>query len=1166
MNRKCLYLCPFLLLIFVVFFTPFNTLIAQCNAGEVEVLVDITPDANYTIDNTRWEVLNTDGSVFYAGTLGETICVPDNTCFDFVIYDDFGNGVAGSPPGSYAVYYDGDLVTSGVDFGSEETTDFGVCPAGSSCNFPIIGTAPGQYTAGGPDTWYEFIPANTGLYEINTCAFGNTCNTAIWVYDRCQGLLADESQEEAIMYNDDACNGDQAAVTGVFTAGVVYYIRIGDNGTDCAGTAINWELIDQGPVMGCTDPTSCNFDPLATVDDGSCIYPGDPDCPDGPDLIVLGSVIESSIYVQNLNNNDNCYVGEGCMQGYGDRQIVRFTTHIQNIGNQDYYIGATPGDPSQANDQWEWDECHNHWHYEGYAEYLLYNAQNESMPVGFKNGFCVIDLECSGGGSAKYTCSNQGITAGCGDIYNSGLACQWIDVTDVPDGDYKLVVRVNWDQSPDALGNEEITYDNNWAQVCFNLTRDGNGNASIAILASCQPYSDCLGIIQGPAAPDCNGICEGPDNAGDLNNNQIWDVGDIVQYITGILDDNLPSGPCTDMTNDDVINMEDPVWLMDCIIAQSGDPLHEGHAHSCDLPTFGIFNPNQSASFEIGAIDTVNQFLDIYIFNPTAHVMAYNFQLTGAVVSSVESLIPQGEYDVQMYSRPDGEVLGFSFTESYSPRYGAYTPFVRVHYSAVTGDAICLDDVISVVNKDHEAVTGLIGPNSCSDSASDPCTAGACTDVTLTLNFDNYPEETTWVIRNDDGIVLFSGGPYGSQPDGSTLTIGMCLSDDGYTFEISDSYGDGICCGYGNGSYSLTLDETGQVLASGGDFGSSEITPFTISGGSSGDSDGDGVCDPLDICDGGDDNVDDDGDGVPDFCDTCPGGDDNVDTDGDGTADFCDICPNAANDDSDGDGVCDDLDICPGGDDNVDSDGDGIPDFCDNECTALTLTINFDNYPEETTWEVTNSGGNVVESGGPYGSQPDGSTLAIPMCLPDDCYTFTIFDSYGDGICCGYGTGDYELVEDNTGNVIASGGEFGASEATPFCLDNFSCPDDDGDGVCNDVDVCPGGDDNVDTDGDGIADFCDDCPNSATGDTDGDGVCDDLDACPGGDDNADDDGDGVADFCDACPGGDDNIDTDGDGTADFCDACPNSATGDTDGDGVCDDLDVCPGGDDNVDR
>ncbi len=55
-----------------------------------------------------------------------------------------------------------------------------------------------------------------------------------------------------------------------------------------------------------------------------------------------------------------------------------------------------------------------------------------------------------------------------------------------------------------------------------------------------------------------------------------------------------------------------------------------------------------------------------------------------------------------------------------------------------------------------------------------------------------------------------------------------------------------------------------------------------------GDADGDGVCDPDDICPGSDDTVDTDGDGVPDGCDQCEGWDDTVDTDGDGVPDGCD--------------------------------------------------------------------------------------------------------------------------------------------------------------------------------------------------------------------------------------------------------------------------------------
>lgn len=77
---------------------------------------------------------------------------------------------------------------------------------------------------------------------------------------------------------------------------------------------------------------------------------------------------------------------------------------------------------------------------------------------------------------------------------------------------------------------------------------------------------------------------------------------------------------------------------------------------------------------------------------------------------------------------------------------------------------------------------------------------------------------------------------------------------------------------------------------------------------------------------------DSDGDGVGDDCDVCDGGDDTIDSDGDGVPDDCDPCPTLAFAvDSDGDGVCDDVDLCPDvyDPDQKDTDGDGWGDACD---------------------------------------------------------------------------------------------------------------------------------------------------------------------------------------------------------------------------------------------
>ena len=109
-------------------------------------------------------------------------------------------------------------------------------------------------------------------------------------------------------------------------------------------------------------------------------------------------------------------------------------------------------------------------------------------------------------------------------------------------------------------------------------------------------------------------------------------------------------------------------------------------------------------------------------------------------------------------------------------------------------------------------------------------------------------------------------------------------------------------------------------------------------------------------------------------------------------------------------------------------------------CTQnlVTLTIQTDNYGSETTWILVNSQNTVIASGPTGTTYPSNTTITEYLCLATECYEFRIFDSYGDGICCSYGSG-YYLLEDAGGNVLASGGQFGSSEFTPFCLASAVC-------------------------------------------------------------------------------------------------------------------------------
>merc|ERR1712157_525558 len=94
----------------------------------------------------------------------------------------------------------------------------------------------------------------------------------------------------------------------------------------------------------------------------------------------------------------------------------------------------------------------------------------------------------------------------------------------------------------------------------------------------------------------------------------------------------------------------------------------------------------------------------------------------------------------------------------------------------------------------------------------------------LELTTDNYPGETSWDIKGSSGNKEYEGSGYS---DANTLhTIDMGLETDEYTFYITYTYGDGICCSYGSGGYKIKVN--GEEVVSGGEFGSSETETFTV--------------------------------------------------------------------------------------------------------------------------------------------------------------------------------------------------------------------------------------------------------------------------------------------------------------------------------------------------
>lgn len=678
----------------------------NCGAGQSRVIIKIVPD-NFP-QEVSWDLYYLQNNVFIdSGRVNsDTVCVNNNQCIRFTIRDAAGDGLCcGYGNGAYVVLMNNDTIAHGGEYGAQEVTYFN-CAPGTGCTNPAQAGID-TFTAPTPDTWYRFTPDTTGMYIISTCDLGNGCDTKLYLYDHCAGLTFDENNVGTMAYDDDGCASYQSKIQAILTAGHTYYIRVGDYNTACAGQTIKWQIQYTGAVHGCTDTASCNYNPLATVDDGSCIYWPNPLCAQ-PDLVVDGNELESSMYVADLTvGPTNCYINEGCLAGYGTRRLIRFSTHIRNIGNQDYYIGI----PDTASGQYVFDACHGHYHYAGYAEYLIYDANHQPLQQGFKNGFCVLDLECSGGGTAHYNCNNMGISTGCGDIYDAGLDCQWIDITDIDTGNYTLIVRVNWDHSPDRLGHYERTYDNNWAQVCLHLFYDNSGYKIYEILSDCTPYIDCNGDTLGSAVPDCNGVCNGSGVRGDVDINYAANTADVNFYLNAIKEDTATYTICNDLNGDEQITITDAARLNGCLLYNAGNHHHPGnyqntHKH-CEFP-YNIYNPFDSVMFTISDTNLLQHYVDLSVHNPVSPMLAYEFKLHGLVVDSVKNLAV-GNYAPDIRTSASGHIVGIAADENSLFKQLVPIPFMRVYFSQLTDTFICIEQVVSVVNANYEEVIGKAG-------------------------------------------------------------------------------------------------------------------------------------------------------------------------------------------------------------------------------------------------------------------------------------------------------------------------------------------------------------------------------------------------------------------------------------------------------------------------
>jgi Trypsin len=104
-------------------------------------------------------------------------------------------------------------------------------------------------------------------------------------------------------------------------------------------------------------------------------------------------------------------------------------------------------------------------------------------------------------------------------------------------------------------------------------------------------------------------------------------------------------------------------------------------------------------------------------------------------------------------------------------------------------------------------------PASCGNGSGGGTQPSGAVEVRVQIQTDRYPEEISWAVF-DANSKLVTYNPPGYIPSVGAFTYALSLQPgQTYRFEIYDEHADGICCGYGTGSFSAKAIVNGASVS-----------------------------------------------------------------------------------------------------------------------------------------------------------------------------------------------------------------------------------------------------------------------------------------------------------------------------------------------------------------
>jgi len=174
---------------------------------------------------------------------------------------------------------------------------------------------------------------------------------------------------------------------------------------------------------------------------------------------------------------DRCALEKQCVGALGARELLRFPTRVTNLGSADLLLGAPGTTPGFAP-----AECDGQAYFPNYLHYELLEAATDTVAAeGHLQAPCAAPTN---GFVSRFNCEFMGLWQGFSETYGpEDPDCQWVDVTDVPPGTYRLRASVN----PDRL-LPESDYQNDTAERSIVLPSPGPS------LLCPNPYDGLSGV------------------------------------------------------------------------------------------------------------------------------------------------------------------------------------------------------------------------------------------------------------------------------------------------------------------------------------------------------------------------------------------------------------------------------------------------------------------------------------------------------------------------------------------------------------------------------------------------------------------------------------------------------------------------------------------------